>query len=218
MRSLLRRILGRSGETQSPPLVSTSGTLRLRALSESDHQSLALWLSDPTSCRLAFGVDTDQETLKEMSKEYLDDLITDHRGVLWIEDSSTSSGLGFMRYKLYRKDRKCLARIGIMIGDDSRRGEGLGREALATLLFYLFENRGVDVVELDTASFNHGAQRCFFHCGFEVVREMEIIGLHNKWTEKRVIMRLTSSRWKSWKSASSCQPSPEAAPGIQAPH
>ncbi len=207
MRSLLRRILGRSRENLNPPLLSESGRLRLRPLLSQDHQAVAGWFADSESCRLAFGVDTDSETLAEMSREYLDDLRCDGRGVLLIEEATANLPLGFLRYKLFRKDRRSLARVGIMVGASQQRGRGLGSEAMRILVRYLFETRGVDTIELDTASFNLGAQGCFQKCGFEIIREMEIIGLHNRWTEKRVIMRLSAEQWRA---TTTVPPSPEA--------
>ena len=67
---------------------------------------------------------------------------------------------------------------------------------MQTLLSYLFEERDVDLVELDTAHFNASAQACFHKCGFQTIREMEIVGLHNRWTERRLIMQLTSKQWR----------------------
>lgn len=168
---------------------------------------MAAWFADSESCRLAFGVDTDNETLAEMTREYLDDLRSDPRGVLLIEEAAANLPVGFLRYKLFRKDRQSLARVGIMVGVSQQRGRGLGSEAMSVLIRYLFATRAVDTIELDTASFNLGAQGCFQKCGFHVIREMEIIGLHNRWTEKRIIMRLTAEQWKASVIA---RPSPEA--------
>lgn len=197
MRSLLRRILGSQGEIATFPLLSESGRLRLRQFNPADHQTVESWFKDVESCRLAFGVDAEATVIEEMAKEYLADLRDDAQGVLLIEESPGGASLGFLRYKLFRKERQSLARIGIMLGPSQRRGQGLGSEALRVLLGYLFDSRGVDLIELDTASFNLGAQGCFRKCGFQTVREMEIIGLHNRWAEKRLIMRLSAAQWRA---------------------
>lgn len=202
MRSLLRRILGSRGEIATFPLLSESGRLRLRPFTPGDHRTVENWFKDLASCRLAFGVDADTEVIQEMAEEYLADLRSDAQGVLLIEDSSRGASLGFLRYKLFRKDRQSLARLGILLGLSEQRGKGLGSEAMRTLLSYLFESRGVDLIELDTASFNLGAQGCFRKCGFQTVREMEIIGLYNRWAEKRLIMRLSAEQWRATRQSS----------------
>ena len=109
--------------------------------------------------------------------------------------------IGFVRYKLFRKDRRKLARVGIVLGPTELRGKGLGREAFQTLLDHLFEKRRVTMVELDTAVFNHKAKACFEACGFEVIREMEFPSISGQWTEKRIVMRLPKTRWATLRSA-----------------
>jgi RimJ/RimL family protein N-acetyltransferase len=197
MHSLFRRLMGQPSR-ENYPLVSKTGRLSLNPISNEDHALVARWFQDPDSCRLAFGVDTDSQTLASMTVDYLDELRGDATGVLMISSPNTSTPsapLGFLRYKLFRQSRRSLARVGILLGRTESRGKGLGTEAMQTLLGYLFEQRGVDIVELDTAHFNGAAQGCFLKCGFLAVRETEVIGLHNRWTERRIIMRLNASEW-----------------------
>lgn len=114
-----------------------------------------------------------------------------------LDNKTCKPPLGFLRYKLFRKDRRNLARVGILLGQAAHRGQGLGTESMMTLLEYLFEKRSVNLVELDTAHFNRGAQNSFLKCGFKTIRETEIIGLHGGWKEKRLIMRLTADDWQA---------------------
>ncbi len=201
MQSLLRRFL-RSQTDSKPdrhPIISSAGHISLVPISEDDHDLVAQWFTDSESCRLAFGVDTDLSTLQSMTYDYLSELRNDSSGVLMIfpvENKTSTSPLGFLRYKLFRKDRRNLARVGILLGHAEHRGRGLGTESMMTLLAYLFERRSVNLVELDTAHFNVGAQNSFLKCGFKTIRETEIIGLRNGWKERRIIMRLTAEEWK----------------------
>lgn len=200
MHSLFRRLLGQS-TPESYPLLSETGRLSLSPIKDEDHALVARWFGDPDSCRLAFGVDTDTPTLVDMTAEYLQELREDTTGVLMIsslEGTTPSVPLGFLRYKLFRQNRRSLARVGILLGGSEHRGRGLGSEAMTTLLAYLFGPRKVDVVELDTAHFNGAAQGCFLKCGFQAIRETEVIGLHNRWTERRIIMRLSAAEWRSF--------------------
>jgi RimJ/RimL family protein N-acetyltransferase len=211
MHSMLRRLLGQSG-TDSPapfPLVSETGRLSLTPIKPEDHSLIELWFQDPASCRMAFGVDTDRQTLATMTADYLDELRADATGVLMIyrqEPESSSSPLGFLRYKLFRQSRRSLARVGILLGSTADRGKGVGSEAMRTLLAYLFELRQVDIVELDTAHFNSAAQGCFRKCGFQPIRETEVVGLHNRWTERRIIMRITRSQWAKARQPATARP------------
>lgn len=200
MYSLLRRLLGQSRPETTLPLVSSTGRLMLTPLDDTHYPLLVDWFKDPESCRLAFGVDTDPETLAAMTTDYLAELQGDKSGVLLISlqvDDRATTPLGFLRYKLFRQGRNSLARVGILLGAAEHRGQGLGSEAMSTLISYLFERRNVQTVELDTAHFNSVAQRSFLKCGFQKVRETEVIGLHNRWTERRIIMRLTLQQWQA---------------------
>ena len=208
MHSLFRRLLGQPG-SPSYPLLSESGWLALNPIGKEDHKLVETWFRDPDSCRLAFGVDTDTQTLAGMTTEYLDELRGDATGVLMISTRETltpSRPIGFLRYKLFRQSRRSLARVGILLGQSKDRGQGVGSEAMRTLLAYLFDHRSVQVVELDTAHFNGAAQGCFLKCGFQAIRETEIIGLHNHWTERRVIMRLTATDWQRLRAESTARP------------
>ncbi len=199
MHSLFRRLLGQPAP-EAAPLLSETGRLALSPIKDEDHQLVARWFQDPESCRLAFGVDTDTQTLVDMTAEYLQELREDTTGVLIIsscEGTTPALPLGFLRYKLFRQSRRSLARVGILLGGTEHRGQGLGSEAMTTLLAYLFTQRKVDLVELDTAHFNGAAQGCFLKCGFQAIRETEVIGLHNRWTERRIIMRMSASEWRA---------------------
>lgn len=204
MRSLFRRLFPSHATPTDPArssdsfsLLSRAGHVKLSPLTDDDRGLLESWFHDSHSCRLAFGVDTDAETLSGMTEQYLQELREDASGILMISSTaSLSAPLGFLRYKLFRQSRRSMARVGILLGDPQYRGKGLGTEAMLTLLDYLFEQRAVDLVELDTAHFNIMAQSCFEKCGFRVVRETEVIGLHNRWTERRLVMRLPREQWE----------------------
>ena len=133
-----------------------------------------------------------------MRREYIEELQKDKIGVLSVrllQADSSWSFVGFVRYKLFHRGRKKSARVGIILGRPSLRGQGIGREALQTLLSYLFQDRQVQIIELDTALFNQQAQHCFQSCGFSPWREVEFTGMHSDWTERRLMMRLTRGEW-----------------------
>lgn len=198
MHRLFRRLKGEPEGSSSYPILSETGRLRLDPIQAHEVKEVENWFSDFESSRLAFGVDAEPELLGQLIHEYLEELHKDRAGVLMVrlaEQTLDDPPLGFVRYKLYRKSRRCTARVGILVGDPGLRGQGLGQEAMGALLDYLFGSRAVDIVELDTADFNLQAQNCFYACGFELLRETEVIDLHNRWTERRKVMRLDKSRW-----------------------
>lgn len=181
------------------PLRSISGRLFLQPFQQSEVSLVKKWFDDQTTCELAFGVKAPWDVLDSMRTEYIAELQKDKLGVLSVllQSSCPTETVGFVRYKLFSRGRQKSARVGIILGPTTIRGQGVGREAFQTLLSYLFERKGVATVELDTAIFNTAAQKCFEACGFQVIREVEFTSLATNWTERRLMMRLTRAQWEA---------------------
>jgi len=58
------------------------------------------------------------------------------------------------------------ANLGIVIGRKDLHGQGLGRDAILTLLDYAFGFLNLNKVSLDHAEFNERGSRCYRACGF----------------------------------------------------
>lgn len=69
------------------------------------------------------------------------------------------------------------AELGIMIGQKERWGSGYGRDAVAALCRYAFEDLGLRRIVLYTFPDNRRAQRCFASVGFRVVRKLRRLTL-----------------------------------------
>ena len=180
------------------PLRSHSGRIYLQPLQSAEVKLVEDWFKDHETCELAFGVKASWDVLSAMRSEYIEELQRDKAGVLSVRVGSSQPGngpVGFVRYKLFHRGRKKSARVGIILGPPEIRGSGIGREAFQTLLDYLFEQRGVRTVELDTAMFNVKARQCFESCGFVAVREVEFSTIHSDLVEKRLMMRLEKADW-----------------------
>jgi len=170
----------------------------LQPLESAEIRHVDEWFRDRDTCELAFGVKAPWDVLSTIRTEYLEELQKDKAGVLSIrllEAPSEKPPIGLVRYKLASYGRLRRARVGIVLGPNSERGKGLGKEAFRTLLDYLFGQRQVQVIELDTATFNTRAQKCFEACGFQPLREMEFTSINAQWTERRLVMRLTKAEW-----------------------
>jgi RimJ/RimL family protein N-acetyltransferase len=190
-----------SSRNRTPyPLVSSSGRIHLQPLQSAEVKLVEDWFEDRETCELAFGVKASWDVLLAMRSEYIDELQRDKVGVLSVRVGSSttvSQPVGFVRYKLFQRGRKKSARVGIILGPPEVRGSGVGREAFQTLLNYLFEQREVITIELDTALFNTKARHCFESCGFVAVREVEFSTVHSGLTEKRLMMKLEKAEWSA---------------------
>ena len=182
------------------PIRSASGRVLLSPLQKDEIRFIESWFQDRETCELAFGVKAPWDVLSTIREEYIEELQKDKVGVLSVyleKGNKISQPIGFVRYKLFEKGRRRQARVGIILGPPRHRGRGIGKEAFQTLLDYLFEQRNVKQIELDTATFNLQAQACFRACGFEPVREMEFTSINTQWTEKRLVMRLSKQQWEA---------------------
>ncbi|UQN06847.1 GNAT family N-acetyltransferase [Deinococcus sp. QL22] len=84
-----------------------------------------------------------------------------------------------------------VATLGVMIGVQALWGQGYGREAVAALLRWAFEERSIPLsrVRLTTFGHNRRAQRAFLACGF---RE---IGRSERPERTDVHMEITRPEW-----------------------
>lgn len=179
-------------------IVSKQGRVNLRPFQAEEIPLVKEWFQDQDTCQMAFGVKAPWEVLNTIRTEYLEELQKDNVGVLSIRLKTLgedSKPIGFVRYHIAKRSGRRLARVGIILGRSDSRGKGIGREAFSTLLDYLFSQRDIQTIELDTALFNGKAKACFEACGFKVIREMEFKSMHGAWTERRLVMRLEKQEW-----------------------
>lgn len=81
------------------------------------------------------------------------------------------------------------AELGIVIGDRDYWGNSYGYDAVATLLCYLFTEKGLKRVYLHTLEWNKRAQRCFEKSGFEPVKKIRRI------SQDFVLMEVLREDW-----------------------
>lgn len=141
-------------------------------LRRKDLPSVKAWFRDRELTKYAFGVNADGITLDRISNDYLRNIFSTSTEILGIWTNEPEPVLcGFINYSA-KKSRDFTARIGILIGDEKNRSKGLGTEAMNIALLYLFDRIGLDRVDLDTATFNSRAKKCFEKCGFRMLRQV----------------------------------------------
>jgi RimJ/RimL family protein N-acetyltransferase len=141
----------------------------LQPLSSKDIKIVRNWFEDKDLVKHAFGIIADEQALKKVSKDYLQNFFSSSTEILGIITQETKLA-GFINYTIIRY-RESAARIGILLGEEKHRSKGLGTKAMNIALLYLFDRRNLERIDLDTAFFNTRAQKCFQKCGFRRVRE-----------------------------------------------
>ena len=71
-------------------------------------------------------------------------------------------------------DARKIARLGFVIVDDTKRGNGHGKELVSSALKYAFDELKADKVTLGVFENNTPAINCYLSCGFKIV-EKEMI-------------------------------------------
>ena len=89
------------------------------------------------------------------------------------------------------------AELAIVLGEEAQRGRGLGGEALGLLLAYAFGTLGLERVELEVATENTRAIRCYERAGFKpegIKRHAFMIG--GEYTDL-AMMAVLAGEWKA---------------------
>lgn len=88
------------------------------------------------------------------------------------------------------------AEMAIVMGSAARRGQGLGTEAIRLLLGYAFTMLGLERVELEVATENRRAVRCYERAGFR----LEGVKRHAFWTDGQyadlAVMAILADDWR----------------------
>ena len=81
--------------------------------------------------------------------------------------------IGHLTIRFIDEARK-IARLGFVIVDDTKRGNGYGKQLVSSALKYAFEELKADKVTLGVFENNTPAVNCYLSCGFKIV-EKDII-------------------------------------------
>ena len=138
------------------------------ALTDEEIARVYRWSSDENILRWSGGAPTDL-TLEEFSERLLGEhaYVPSNRRAFFIV---TPSGELIGRIGCFAIDwAKKEGELGIVIGESAVWGQGLGRDAITTLLRHLFATTPLERINLFTFPENLRAQRCFAACGFRAI-------------------------------------------------
>lgn len=135
------------------------------------------WFKDRDLVSYAFGTTAEDNVLDKIAHEYTRDFFSNSDEIMGIWYNYRDL-IGFINYSGNGSPPGTI-RIGIIIGSEDNRSKGIGTEAMNLALYYLFDFKGVERIDLDTASFNTRARRCFQKCGFQKTGEMTEINFLN---------------------------------------
>jgi diamine N-acetyltransferase len=159
----------RKTKSQQEPLLSDMLAGRrvvLRPLRRADRVKSVRWRNDPDIRDNILGYRF--PVTEAMEADWVEAVLKDQsrtRLVLAIEDKSDGALVGFV----YLNNIDWFARnaeFGILIGERSRHGKGLAREALSLIADYAFESLNLHKLYLRVVAFNTRALRLYRAFGF----------------------------------------------------
>ena len=152
--------------TMSEPTVIAGEHVYLRPVSRADATPAYVgWLNDPETTRF-MEPRRDQATLASV-REYIDNVSSrDDAVFLAICLNGDDRHVGNVKLEpIDRRHRSAI--LGIMIGDRTARGRGIGTEATTLACRYAFETLGLHRVALGVTVDNLPAIRCYENVGFK---------------------------------------------------
>ena len=188
-------------------LVIASGpNVRLRLRVGSDGEDEFRWRSDEESAKFN-GVAPNKVRLREFLDAFVYELRTGRSDrEQFAIDRSDGTHIGTVM--LYNHSRGGEgAELGITIGEEETRGQGLGREAIILLLGWVWNNRPLRGVYLHALEWNERAIRCFAGAGFSEVARVVRDG------QALVRMEVRREWWLLWEMEgrfSLARPGPES--------
>jgi len=137
----------------------------LRPMTFDDIRHLMKWGSDPDFRHYQWGQKPGRFEEKN-ARAWIERMSRPGESACWVIERE-GQPIGFANYRDFHPKGKS-AEIGIGIGDPDLWGKHLGRDALETLLRYLFDELGLHRVGLAVVGFNDRAISMYKAVGFEV--------------------------------------------------
>jgi diamine N-acetyltransferase len=146
--------------------------IRLRGIERADLPTVVGWLNDPATRATVASVSPMSLAQEE---RWFEGLLKSQTELVFVIDALRPARTPKPRWQataigvcgLHAIDwRSRNTTAGIIIGDATRRGQGLGTDAMATLLRHAFLDLGLIRVALDVFPDNVAAQKSYFKLGF----------------------------------------------------
>lgn len=144
--------------------------LRLRPYKACDAQTITAWLKNEYAFRQwsADRYDKYPITADDMNLYYDRDRNNDK---IWGMTAFDESGVvGHFTMRFPQEDNLKEIRLGFVIVDDQKRGEGYGKEMLSLAIRYAFDFIKVSKISLGVFENNKIAIGCYEACGFKAVK------------------------------------------------
>lgn len=148
--------------------------LKLRPYQKEDAKEIVTWIKDERDFRkwsadifLKYPIEA-----KDLQENYANAIKSMSNGFIPIVAYNDSGIVGQLFIRFLDNEKKT-ARFGFVIVDDTKRGQGYGKEMLQLALKCAFEQLKVNKVTLGVFENNPSAYYCYKAAGFEDIEEAE---------------------------------------------
>ena len=146
--------------------------MELRKYKTSDAQMIVKWLENEYAFRqwCAYRYEYYPITADDMNNYYSQ---YNDKNLYKLTAVDENEIIGHLTIR-FTDDARKTARVGFVIVDDTKRGQGYGKQLVTSTIKYAFDKLKADKVTLGVFENNTPAIQCYLSCGFKIV-EKEII-------------------------------------------
>ena len=141
--------------------------IELRLYKSTDAQIIVKWLKNEYAFRQwsADRYESYPVTAEDMNNYYSQYSDKDLCKLTAVDENES---IGHLTIRFIDEKRK-IARLGFVIVDDTKRGQGYGKQLVLSALKYAFDELKADKVTLGVFENNTPAIQCYLSCGFKIV-------------------------------------------------
>ncbi len=141
--------------------------LDLRLYQNTDAQAIVKWLKNEYAFRQwsADRYESYPITAEDMNRYYSQYSDDELYKLTAVDDDEI---IGHLTIRFIDEARR-IARLGFVIVDDTKRGQGYGKQLVTSAIAYAFGELKADKVTLGVFENNTPALRCYLSCGFRIV-------------------------------------------------
>ena len=181
--------------------------VNLRAVDRPDAMLLHRWLNEP-DVMVGWGVPDQTISLTEVQRRlegWLADEALLGRPVAFIVETLAAEAVGLLLVAHLPPEPRG-AELSLLIGESSRWGEGLGTDALQTLLGVCFETWNLHRVALRCEASNDRARRLYTRCGFVQEGILRQASFSSGAYGDQILFGLLATEWNGFPVASAPSP------------
>jgi RimJ/RimL family protein N-acetyltransferase len=166
--------------------------ITLRAIEVEDLASLHAWLNRPD---IAGGLgDVHFPSSRSQQLKWFERVQADEHTIRLAVQDREGKLIGYTGFwNIHWRDRR--AEHALVVGDDTRKGKGFGREIIMTCARYAFEEMGLYRLDANILETNEASRKAYEACGYRVEGSLRAHALRGGQRVDRVMLGLLATEY-----------------------